>query len=37
VIQNITLGSPYTHGGNQDETLTPNWGLILPLVRQYFP
>jgi anionic cell wall polymer biosynthesis LytR-Cps2A-Psr (LCP) family protein len=37
VIQNITLGAPYTHGGNQDETLTPNWGLILPLVRQYFP
>jgi LCP family protein required for cell wall assembly len=37
VIQNITLGSPYTHGGNQDETLTPNWDLILPLVRQYFP
>jgi LCP family protein required for cell wall assembly len=36
-IQTITLPPPYTHGGNADGTLTPNWGLILPLVHQYFP
>jgi len=36
-ILNITLPPPYTHGGNEDGTLTPNWSLILPLVRQYFP
>lgn len=36
-IQTITLGPPYSHGGNANGNLTPNWGLILPLVRQYFP
>lgn len=36
-IQTVTLGPPYTHGGNANGNLTPNWGLILPLVRQYFP
>jgi LCP family protein required for cell wall assembly len=36
-IQTITLGPPYTHGGNANGNLTPNWGLILPLVHQYFP
>ena len=36
-IQTITLGPPYTHAGNASGNLTPNWGLILPLVRQYFP
>lgn len=36
-ILSITLPPPYTHGGNPDGSLTANWGLILPLVRQYFP
>jgi LCP family protein required for cell wall assembly len=36
-IQTITLPPPYTHGGNEDGSLTANWGLILPLVHQYFP
>jgi LCP family protein required for cell wall assembly len=36
-IQSITLPPPYTHAGNADGSLTPSWGLILPLVRQYFP
>jgi LCP family protein required for cell wall assembly len=36
-IQTITLPPPYTHGGNEDGSLTPSWGLILPLVHQYFP
>jgi LCP family protein required for cell wall assembly len=36
-IQTITLPSPYTHGGGPDGSLTPSWGLILPLVHQYFP
>ncbi len=36
-IQTITLPPPYTHGGNPDGSLTPSWGLILPLVHQYFP
>ena len=36
-IQTITLGSPYTHGGAPEGSLTPDWGSILPLVRQYFP
>lgn len=36
-IRQITLGSPYSHGGAPSGSLWPNWGLILPLVRQYFP
>ena len=36
-IQAITLGPPYSNGGNPNGNLTPNWGLILPLVHQYFP
>jgi anionic cell wall polymer biosynthesis LytR-Cps2A-Psr (LCP) family protein len=36
-IQTITLGPPYSNGGNPNGNLTPNWGLILPLVHQYFP
>lgn len=36
-IQQIVLLPPYTHGGGPDGSITPNWGLILPLVRQYFP
>jgi LCP family protein required for cell wall assembly len=36
-IQQFILNSPYTRGGAPDGSLYPNWGLILPLVRQYFP
>ena len=36
-ITQITLGSPYSHGGAPQGSLTPNWGAILPLVHQYFP
>jgi LCP family protein required for cell wall assembly len=36
-IQTIVLPSPYTHGGAPDGSLYPNWGLILPLVHQFFP
>jgi LCP family protein required for cell wall assembly len=36
-IQTIVLASPYTRGGAPDGSLYPNWGLILPLVHQYFP
>jgi LCP family protein required for cell wall assembly len=36
-IQQIVLLNPYTHGGGPDGSITPNWGLILPLVHQYFP
>jgi LCP family protein required for cell wall assembly len=36
-IQQIILASPYTHGGAPGGSLYPNWGLILPLVHQYFP
>lgn len=36
-INSITLGSPYSHSGAPDGSLTPNWGAILPLVHQYFP
>jgi hypothetical protein len=28
---------PYTHGGGPGGSINPNWGLILPLVHQYFP
>ncbi len=36
-IHTIVLASPYTHGGAPDGSLWPSWGLILPLVHQYFP
>ena len=36
-IRQIVLLSPYTHGGGPGGSITPNWGLILPLVHQYFP
>jgi LCP family protein required for cell wall assembly len=36
-IQQFVLASPYSHGGAPGGSLYPNWGLILPLVRQYFP
>jgi len=37
-INQIILANPYTHGCGCPETyLTPNWGLILPLVHEYFP
>ncbi|HYL08612.1 MAG TPA: LCP family protein, partial [Candidatus Udaeobacter sp.] len=35
-ITQLTLGSPYSHSGAPDGSLTPNWGAILPLVHQYF-
>jgi LCP family protein required for cell wall assembly len=38
-VHQIVLLSPYTHGqmvGSKDVEM-PNWNLILPLVRQYFP
>jgi LCP family protein required for cell wall assembly len=37
LIQQFTLASPYTRGGAPSGSLYPNWGAILPLVRQYFP
>jgi LCP family protein required for cell wall assembly len=36
-IQQLVLLPPYTHGGGPGGSITPNWGLILALVRQYFP
>ena len=37
-IRQLILANPYTHGCGCPETyITPNWNLILPLVRQYFP
>jgi LCP family protein required for cell wall assembly len=37
-ITQIILPSPYTHGcGCSGTYLIANWGLILPLVREYFP
>ncbi len=37
-INQIILANPYTHGCGCPQTyLTPNWGLILPLVHEYFP
>ncbi|GAC1473761.1 MAG: hypothetical protein PVSMB3_09480 [Candidatus Dormibacteraceae bacterium] len=36
-IQQFVLASPYSRGGAPDGSLYPNWGLILPLVHQYFP
>src|SRR3984893_8486530 len=36
-IQQFVLASPYSRGGAPGGSLYPNWGLILPLVHQYFP
>jgi LCP family protein required for cell wall assembly len=36
-IQQIVLLPPYTHGGGPGDSINPSWGLILPLVHQYFP
>jgi LCP family protein required for cell wall assembly len=36
-IKQIVLLPPYTHGGGPGGSVTANWGLILPLVHQYFP
>jgi LCP family protein required for cell wall assembly len=36
-IQQIVLASPYTSGGAPGGSLFPHWGLILPLVHEYFP
>lgn len=37
-ITQLILANPYSHGcGCSDTYLIPNWGLILPLVHQYFP
>jgi LCP family protein required for cell wall assembly len=35
-ITQIVLPSPYTRGGAPDGSLYPNWGLIYPLIHQYF-
>ncbi len=36
-IRQVLLLPPYTHGGGPGGSITANWGLILPLVHQYFP
>jgi LCP family protein required for cell wall assembly len=36
-IRQVLLLPPYARAGAPDGSLTPNWGLILPLVHQYFP
>jgi LCP family protein required for cell wall assembly len=36
-IHQVLLLPPYTEPGAPGGSLTPNWGLILPLVHQYFP
>jgi len=36
-IHQVLLLPPYTHGGGPGGSVTANWGLILPLVHQYFP
>jgi LCP family protein required for cell wall assembly len=36
-IRQIVLLPPYTHGGGPGDSIVANWGLILPLVHQYFP
>ena len=36
-IHQIVLLPPYTHGGGPGGSVNANWGLILPLVHQYFP
>jgi len=36
-IRQIILLPPYTHGDGPGGSIRANWGLILPLVHQYFP
>jgi LCP family protein required for cell wall assembly len=36
-IHTVLLLPPYARSGAPGGSLTPNWGLILPLVHQYFP
>jgi LCP family protein required for cell wall assembly len=36
-IRQLFLLPPYTHGGGPGGSITASWGLILPLVHQYFP
>ncbi|MGH7761724.1 MAG: LCP family protein [Candidatus Dormibacteraceae bacterium] len=36
-IHQLLLLPPYARSGAPEGSLTPNWGLILPLVHQYFP
>ena len=36
-IHQLLLLPPYARSGAPGGSLTPNWGLILPLVHQYFP
>ncbi|MGH7765285.1 MAG: LCP family protein [Candidatus Dormibacteraceae bacterium] len=36
-IKQIVLLPPYTHGNGPGGSILANWGLILPLVHQYFP
>ena len=36
-IRQVLLLPPYARSGGPGTSLTPNWGLILPLVHQYFP
>ena len=36
-IHQLLLVPPYARSGAPGGSLTPNWGLILPLVHQYFP
>jgi LCP family protein required for cell wall assembly len=36
-IRQVLLLPPYTNGGGPGDSVTPNWGAILPLVHQYFP
>jgi LCP family protein required for cell wall assembly len=36
-ITQLVMLPPLFHGGGPDGSLTPNWGQILALVRQYFP
>jgi len=36
-IHQVFLLPPYARSGAPGGSLTPNWGLILPLVHQYFP
>ena len=36
-IRQLLLLPPYTHGGGPGGSINASWGLILPLVHQYFP
>ncbi len=36
-IHQVLLLPPYVEPGAPDDSLTPNWNQILPLVHQYFP